>query len=474
MITQNDLINKGLQVNAPLTVGQILKSIIDEDKASPEKQNMSDGVNYYKIEQDIVNRTITYSVDGVNKYDRNASNNKVQHPFHRLLVTQKTAYILGNRPVITVEDERTQKEIDTYLTDDFFNMLNKWETQSSNKGKEWLHIYIDEKGQFKYRILSAQQIIPIYDNRFQDQLLNIIRYYEVSYVDGKGKEDKRLKAEWWNDKEVWFFVQNASGEFESEVMELNPRPHFLSTNTADKEKKKVSESWGRLPFIELLNNDDAFTDLQLIKTLIDDFDLNVSDFSNNLADIQEAIWLLMGYEGTSLSEFRNNLKVFRAIKLSSGGDAKPQTMEIPKDARDSHLNRLEENIFTFGMGVKSNTDKFGNSPSGIALKFLYGLLDLKANLKITQLKKSIKDFFWFAGFYMNDRKNIELNSDDLTIVFNKSIVINEKEKVEIAQINKGIISDKTNLANHPYVDNVGKELELIESESENIVDLDDE
>jgi SPP1 family phage portal protein len=62
----------------------------------------------------------------------------------------------------------------------------------------------------------------------------------------------------------------------------------------------------------------------------------------------------------------------------------------------------------FGMGVDPDTDKFGNSPSGVALKFLYSLLDLKCDVLERKMKTSLREFLWFITDYINrmQSKNI--------------------------------------------------------------------
>ena len=49
------------------------------------------------------------------------------------------------------------------------------------------------------------------------------------------------------------------------------------------------------------------TDLSLIKDLIDAYDKLVSGLANDIDEIQDAIYVLKGYQGTDLTEFNNNL-----------------------------------------------------------------------------------------------------------------------------------------------------------------------
>ncbi|WP_413770405.1 phage portal protein, partial [Vibrio vulnificus] len=74
-----------------------------------------------------------------------------------------------------------------------------------------------------------------------------------------------------------------------------------------------------------------------------------------------------------------NLRHYKAVGVSGDGGLEMKSAEIPMDSANSHLDRLEENIYRFGQGVNNNPDKVGNSPTNVAIKNLYSLLDLKAN-----------------------------------------------------------------------------------------------
>lgn len=140
-------------------------------------------------------------------------------------------------------------------------------------------------------------------------------------------------------------------------------------------------SWGKVPFIPFKNNDFELPDLQFVKTLVDNYDLTRSDIANELEDIKNVIYALKGYGGESLSEFMKDLAYYRAVKLDADEDAGLDKIEttIDIEAAEKHYQQLKKDIFDFGQGVDKNSDKLGNSPSGIALKFIYSGLDLKEN-----------------------------------------------------------------------------------------------
>ncbi|WP_447515834.1 phage portal protein, partial [Clostridioides difficile] len=61
------------------------------------------------------------------------------------------------------------------------------------------------------------------------------------------------------------------------------------------------------------------------------------------------------------------------------------TINIPIEARDSLLKTTEKQIYVQGQGVDPKPENFANT-SGVALKFLYTLLELKAGLMETEFR----------------------------------------------------------------------------------------
>lgn len=465
-LTQTELANRWVAWNAPLTKGQILEEVIDDDLSSSEKIEMTDGVNYYEGKNTFINeRKREYYLDKKRFEDFTKPNNKVAHGFLKILIDQTVAYLVGNKPTINFNDNVFADRSDYIVNDKFYDMLTEWVKGGCEKGVEWLHPHVDANGEFNYVITDARQIIPIYDTKFKNSLVGVIRYYPVYVYNNEGGREERYKAEWWDDVQVEFYEQDQNGHFVPDREEqINPRYHFLKENTAV-ENSLEAVSWGRVPFVKLNNNPEQIPDLRWIKSMIDDYDLNVSDFSNALAEIAEFIYVLRGYEGTNLNEFVKNLKEKHAIKVDTEGGVDALKPEISKDARDTHLDRLEENIYIFGQGVNPNTDKFGNAPSGIALKFMYLLLDLKSGIKERQTEKAIKEFMWFVAEYYKIKESLTFDSNNIDVTFNKRMIINELEQIGACQQSKGIVSDETILEHHPFVDDVQDELAKLKEQT---------
>ena len=460
-ITQNDIINLRLEDGKLKNTGQALNDLITKDMV--EKSEMRSGRDYYNSEHDILKKKFNvYEVNGQEYTDESASNNRDMHTYHKLLVDQKSGYMVGNPITITTEPETSKESLNKAFGEVFNDKVSDWVVGASNKGVEYMHPFIDSKGDFKYIIISAIEIIPIYDTAYESTLMEVIRYYNFDYVED-GETKQRKNVEWWTSEDVTFYVEIDNGVFKLDPdEEINPRPHWADINTANNESE--GNSWGRVPFIPLLNNTNAKTDLIPIKSLIDDFDFNVSDASNNLADLQEAIWVLMGYDGEDLGQFRKNLKTYKTIKVSEDGKAEPLTLDIPKEARDSHLDRLEQSIYTFGMGVNMNSDMFKGSMFATSIEGLYGLLDLKCKQLERKLQPALQDLSWFGLTF----QGVDPSKVEITFTLNYATVINEEQIVNNLAISE--LPPKDYYKKHPYTLDVDTAVEWKE-EQDGEIDL---
>lgn len=430
------------------TIGDL---IADHDPAL-----MLVGVDYYNNDTHIKDRQIWYYEDGQKKIDTEATNHRVSHNWHKILVDQKVAYLLGRPPLISAEDEQFAKHLNALLDEIWDDRLQELAKNASNKGVEWLMPFIDGVGNFRYIIVPAEQCIPIYETDYEEELVAMLRYYPVT-VHG----EQKIRAEWWTAEGVSTYIETEAGVYKLESED----GHFL--------QNRAPMGWGRVPFIEFPNNVDRFADLKYYKEQIDVYDIIVSDLANDLTDVQKLIFVLKGYGGQNLAEFLQNLRYYRAIQVDPEAGAGVETLSAdpPITAIDSSLDRLEENIYLFGQGVNTKTDKFGSAPSGIALKFLYTLLDLKSNIMARRFSVAIKTFCWFAAKYLEIKGVGTFDPHGVKITYNKSLLINDLEISQIAESSMGVISQETIVAHHPWVDDVQAELKRLQAEQESRVDL---
>lgn len=176
--------------------------------------------------------------------------------------------------------------------------------------------------------------------------------------------------------------------------------------------------------------------------------------------------MLTNYGGADLNEFLRDMKNYKTIKIDNdSGDDKSGvstlTIEIPVEAREKMMEVSRKCIFEQGMGIDPDPQNFGNS-SGVALNFLYSLLELKAGLMETEFRPSFGRFIRCICRLLG----VSVKEDTITQTWTRTSVRNEQELAQIASQSKGVISDETIVRNHPWVENPEKELEQLQEQEE--------
>jgi len=446
-----------------LTKEELIKIFIDEFNVSKERKLMLAGERYYLAENDILNRKMLRYEDGRWVEDETKANNRLAHGFMRNLVDDKVNYLLLKPLSMLCEDEKYLTAVKDTLGKRFQKRLAQLGYEASNKGIAWLHPYINSAGEFKTMRIPSEQCIPIWTDNDHEELEAFIRYYDVETYEGK---EKRIvtKIEFHTAEGVEYYEKAPNGEVildAEKYLDVEGDGILLPHFTVDGEPG----TWGKVPFIPFKNNDMELPDLQFVKTLIDDYDRTRSDISNLLEEVKSVIYALRGYGGENLGEFMRDLAHYRAIKLDADEHAGIDLLQanIDIDAAQKHWEALKKDIFDFGQGVDEDKDKIGNAPSGIALRFLYAGLDLKCNSLEEWFKWGFEQLLYFVNKYHEITKQ-PVSDKEITIVFNRDIAVNESQAITDCLNSKGIISDKTLIANHPWINDVEQELEQIEKE----------
>ncbi|UNE49949.1 phage portal protein [Bacillus amyloliquefaciens] len=421
------------------------------DKHELERDRMLEGVEYYMNQADIKKRLRYFYENGVRKIDTEKPNNRISHNWHKLLVQQKVQYLVGKPITFNAEDSKFLKLVNDFVNEDFDDVMNELLKNASNKGSEWLHPFVDEDGKFDFIRIPAEEVIAVYDTTKKRKLLYAIRYYDVKNID----DESTRKVELYTDQQTFYYVMHDGALVLDFDYERNPESHFYLGN--------AGYGWGKVPLIEFKNNEEGVSDLVFYKDLIDQYNSNISNNANTFDEMQDFIYILKNFGGQDLSEFMTNLRYYKAVEVGSDGGMDMKTAEVPIDSANTHLDRLEENIYRFGQGVNNNPDKVGNSPTNVVIKNLYSLLDLKANEAERKFRPALHAFFWFFTEYLRMTGQGEYDHTLLQMTFNRSRMTNELEEVQMGNQSTDL-SKETRLAHHPWVDDVEAEMKRIESE----------
>lgn len=437
---------------------------------SDKREYMLTAQSYYNNDNDIVDRK-RYYIDrkGVKQEAENLSNSKLAHPFMRRLVNQKVNYLLAKEFTVHAQES----DLGTKLSEKYFN--KRFRSFIKNVGREaivngiaWVQVYYDDRGELCFKRIPSEEIIPFWEDSEHTVLSAVIRVYTITQYNSNGNKKEVKKVEYHTLNGVWYYILGDRGLKPDPDMGENLKGHFtVSQEQVDSEGNKsmvdVEATWDRMPFVAFKYNNDEISLLKWIKPLVDDYDINTSDNSNNLQDVPNSIKVVKGYDGTDKGEFVQNLATYRTAFVAGDGDMSALVTPLDSISVENHLNRLKKDIYEAGSGVDSQDQNLGNV-TGVALKFRYAALQMDTNDMANEFSVALDELIWFIKVDMKNKGLGDYMDTTYDIIFNTDIIINESEVINDARNSVGIISDETIIANHPWVIDVAEEQKRINKE----------
>lgn len=437
------------------TAKQLLRKYTDGHSSYVKKADVAE--RYYKRKNDILFSKRQDEDDPLHQ-----ANNRVASNFYKLLVNQKAAYAFSDPPKFDVGGRTENELIQKCLGDAWAKKCKALCVQAANNQVGWIHYWKDDNKGFRYAVLDSRQVIPVWTKDLEKELKAVLRCYEEI------AEDNGMTYaiyEIWTDKECQTFRRRIDLEWNG--LEYYPMFPMIDIDSGIAEMTNtLYHDFGEVPFIFFNNNDEMTSDLDDIKDLIDSYDKVYSGFINDMEDIQQIIFVLTNYGG----EAGNTKQILQEMKKkvilvdSDGADDRSGistlSIEIPVEARKEILATTRKAIFEQGMGIDPDPQNFGNS-SGVALKYLYSLLELKTGMMETEFRISFNRLVR-AILHANGVEEV----DHILQKWKRSSVSNDQEMAQICNDSKGVISDETIIRNHPLVDDPDAEIEQVKKQKE--------
>lgn len=445
-----------MQESNTLTNNKVI-NLIYEFNSSDKRQLMLTGERYYEVDNDIFNRRITKVVNGQLVEETYKANNKLAHSKYKNMVDEKISYLLTRDLTLKCDNEEYLNKVKDTLGKKFQYRITGLGYEASNKGIGWLQAYVDEEGRFNTMVIPSEQCIPIWRDNSHEELESMIRVYETTEWEYDRKKII-TNVEVLTKDRVQYYIMNGkilTLDYNRSTDNNGPKAHY--------KKGDMWYAWGKVPFIPFKNNRIEMPDIKFVKSLLDAYDLSRSEAANYVEEVKNLIFILKGYGGEDIAEFMKHLNEDRAIPIDDpqdgGVDALTPTMDIT--ALREHYEQLKRDLIEDGQSVNKDLDKFGSAPSGVALKFMYSGLDLKCNALESEFKFGFETLIYFINIYLSEHNMGSYKDEDIEIIFNRDMEINESEVIENCQKSKGVISDDTIMANHPWVKDIETEKETL-------------
>lgn len=463
---------------------EFLETVISEFEGSEFRQYMDTAWKYYKNENDILgNKRMVIGKDGNNNAvlmeSKVLSNNKLCHNFMKKLTRQKIGYMLGKPftlAAVKAEDHKAESLfnlVKKYFNKDFYKLIKNVGRDSIVKGLGWLHVYYDESGQLRFMRCNPEEVIPLWRDSDHTELDAVVRKYVVEQYTG-GTKKLMTYVDYYTHEGVYHYKYNDNSKLIPDTDKERVSGNFtIQTTDEDGQPQNQSAVWSKIPFIPFKYDPDEQSLLVRIKSLIDDYDSKTSGISNNIDDFPNSTTVVKNYDGSSKEEFVHNKNEYRTIFVQGDGDAKVLDTPLNITEVDKHIQRLREDIYEFGQGINT-ADKDIRDTSGVALRFLYGDLDMDCIDWGGEVEWSLMLLIWFIQQDLIAKGEQDYTDVEYSVIFNTDMIINETETIQNCFTSQGLISGKTIAENHPWVLNANKEVNAMLKEQEDVLDLESE
>ena len=433
-------------------------------KKSPERMAQITGDRYYDGKHDIFDRKRTaIGPDGKLQVVDNLPNNKVIDNQYAKMVDQKTNYLLGKPVTFDCENDTYSALLKKRFNSAFQRTLKYLGEDAFNGGLCWLFIYYDEKGVLSFRRFPAYQVLPFWADDDHTKLDAAARLYLQEVWDGITKKLVE-RVELYKPDGIYRYVLDGSTLIPD--VELGDYAPYITVQSKDGPE---AYAWDRFPLIPFKYNKQETPLIMRVKSLQDGINTMLSDFENNMQeDARNTILVLKNYDGENLGEFRRNLATFGAVKVRYDGDTKGgvETLEVTVNAENykAILEIFKKAMIENAMGYDAKDDRLSGNPNQMNIQSMYADVDLDANGMETEFQAAFEQLLWFVRQDMRTKGEGNFADEEITVVFNRDVLVNESEAIENCAKSAGILSEETIVEQHPWTRDAAAELERLEKE----------
>lgn len=447
---------------ATMTMDQIVTETIREFRSSPEYKLMQEAERYYRNRSDVQNKTNAIA---------QRSNTKIEHPFLWKFVGQKARYLLAKPWSVVCENTAYSDALNEVFDKTFRRKIKSLGKGAVRSGIAWLQPYFSD-GKLSFMRIPSTELVPIWNDSEHTDLYAFIHVYDQTVYIGNRKHTITHAEFWWPGGVRWYKTDAYSGGATAGDFRVDKDHGSEETDWAEPHFQigDKAYNWEIAPIVWLKYNEDEIPLCYFVKDLIDDVNWQTSVTADTLRDIAKFIYVLRGYGGQDLGEFIKELQDALAIKVDNDGGVDKLNADLNIDAVMAFLDKQRRDLYDFASSVDTKDPDLGNA-SGTAIGFRY--MDLQGDCE--DLGDELKDTFQrlkvFLDAYFQIIGKGDFTGDGFDVIFNMDMPVNESDVINNVRNSDGIISKKTMLQNHPWVENVDDELAQIEKEKKEAAEL---
>lgn len=385
MFTYQDLI--AIPEDDAVARMEFVRQVINQHKNSEQYKMAVMGCEYNAKRNTSIMKyqKMLRTLDGRQVVDRWSPNHKTTRNFFAFFTTQQNQYLLGNG--VTWNDDATAEK----LGPDFDTQLQIAGKKALVQGESFGFFNLDHM-----EVFGLTEYAPLYDEE-NGALRAGVRFWQVD-------PKKPLRATFYEEdgytNYIWNERKNENSDGGSGRILTEKRPYILKMRTTEADGTEIydGENYPSFPIVPLWANEEKQSELVGIQEQIDAYDLIKNGFLNDL-DTAQIYWILKGAGGmddTDLVKFLDRIHSTKTAALDDDQNAEPVTVQIPYDAREKLLERLERDLYKDYMALNIDEIK-GGAVTATQIEAAYEPLNSKADMYEYQIIKFIKGILEVAG-----------------------------------------------------------------------------
>ena len=380
--------------------------------------------------------------------DKSKPNNQVMCNIPKYIVQVRTGFFSSSPLTLESENQEYLKDIRKVLEyNDFKQIFNQLDTYCSIYGHSFLVMYMNEEGRISFTAQNPTDWIYVRDNSLEQKPKFAIRYYA-----------------WWDDVEnlqmydIELYTDKEIINYEGspvDLKEVSRRPHYFNG----------------LPVIEFMENESRQGSYENVISLIDTYELMLSDTANTINYFSDCYLVLTGMQETNaedIAKMKNN----RVLLVPEGCEASFLTKNVEENYNENMLKRLQEQIFTIACTPLLSDSSFSSNSSGVAIQFKLFAMEKSVQLKENIFRAGFTTMFNRIRDMLNLMERRSYTEDDKVIqTYTRSLPMDLSSLSDSISKLKDVVSRRTLMTQLEFVSDASLEEQQLRIEKEADMEL---
>lgn len=330
-------------------------------------------------------------------------------------------------------------------------MVKKLATRAMNSGVGFGFWNLDHLEVFSLvETPTMPGFVPLYDEE-SGRLCAGIRFW-------RAPSDSAMNYTLYEADGYTEYIEDENDKLKVKAPKAGYIKHVSSSKAAGVEGVS-EENYKTLPIIPLYANDLLEPELNGIREDIDCYDLIKSGLANNIDDASELYWIVKnagGMDDPDLAQFLERMRTVRAAALDAedGVDAEAHTLNIPTEAREKLLDRIERDLYK-DFQVVNTAELSAAQKTATEIRSAYQPMVDKCSFFRDYISDFIAELFGLIGV-----------EDEPTYRFNQ--ITNQFEETQMIMTASPVLGEELTLRKLPFLTPEEKEDRLNEMSAEEI------